>query len=507
MQIFNSDMSERSVLQVGLHALTFSNCVAPVGEDGGVLQSFGIVTVIITDCNFNNNRATRGGALSVTYRNNPSPRRSPILMMSGDNIFFNNSASRLGGAIYSNYSVINITGTVFQSNAARVGGGVYWLSNFRMGIAHSSFKSNTAIGGGADGGSAIYSTSASSITIDDVTFESNFASSPGTIALYFGPSATITRSTFRYNQARGGGGGVFCGSSTRCIVSSSSFTSNNGFRGGGIMVNSALLTASQLIMTGNTAAFGGAMYFANARGSVSTTQFDGNVCEDGAAVYAMNECSVTLSDCSIKNNHARDDGSGLFCDKSTFSLTSITFSNNTAGTSRSSSRAQDVFCDTAESNGYCYIEGDAQWNGHCKLVRDTSPKIPLPKWLLATIIGLSVFVFLLIVAVAFWMYRVRRVKRENTTSGLGEGGYVAVQDEDNFDDESRDTQLFGVITNPDSINRTHHSNGDDEEEDRDDSSQQHPRQLRLNDEDDDDDVQDNGDTDARQEHVPLDLED
>jgi predicted outer membrane repeat protein len=461
--VVNQDLTEQTVLEVGFHALTFQNCIAPALEEGGAVKTVGVVNVFVTDCNFNNNRATFGGAISVSHRNNRSPKKMPTLHLSGFNILFNNSATQRGGAIHSNYSNIEIVGTRFESNTAAIGGAINWLSSFKMKISSSSFKSNTATGNGVDGGSALFATSASTITINDVTFDSNVARGQGTLAFYFGPYGTVSNSTFTNNLARTGGGGIFVGSSSRATVTGCNFFNNDGPRGGAIMVNNAKLTASVLTAKGNKAAFGGALYFANSQGSVSSSQFDGNSGEDGAAIYATNQCDLTFTSCAVKNNYAKSEGSGIFCDKSTYSLSNILFSNNTAGTTRSSSREQDVFCDTAESHGYCYIEGDQEWAGHCKLVKDNSPKIPIPNWLIATIIGLAVFVFILVVSVAFWMYRVRRVQNASGKGGSNDG-YAMVSETEDDTEDNRDTQLFGVITKPNDI----HYADDTEDETTDD---------------------------------------
>jgi predicted outer membrane repeat protein len=463
LTFLNPDLSEQTVFELGLHALTVQNCVS---DDGGAVRARGIVNVVITDCNFNNNRATIGGAISVTHRNNPKAKKVANLKLSGFNVLFNNSATRLGGAIFSNYSNVDVTGTRFESNKAGVGGGIYWLSVNQMRIVASSFKSNVATANGADGGSAIFCTSGSSVVVSDVTFDSNVARGQGTLALYFGPSGAIANSTFINNRAEGGGGGILVGSSSRATVTSSTFTNNEGVRGGAIMVsNGAQLTASYVTARSNRAAHGGALFFANAKGSVQNSQLDGNRGEDGGAVYATNECDVAITATSVRNNYAKSDGPGLFCDKSTYTLSSVNFANNTAGVSRTSSREQDVFCDTAESYGYCYIEGDQEWSGHCKLVKDNSPKIPVPKWLTALIIGLAVFVFLLVVVVAFWMYRVRRVKNLTSKGRDDNDGYTMVSGTEYETDESHDTQLFGVISKPNDI---HYADDTEDDETTDD---------------------------------------
>lgn len=128
--------------------------------------------------------------------------------------------------------------------------------------------------------------------------------------------------------------------------------------------------------------------------------------------------------------------------------------------------AQDVFCDTADAIGYCYIEGDQTWIGKCVNYMDHSPKIPIPNWLKGVFIGLGVLIFLLIVSVAFWIYRVRMVYKANMASGVyapvGDDGESLLDDgpgsssiNEDLDDieigSSRPSNPFDVITNPNRV--------------------------------------------------------
>ena len=154
--------------------------------------------------------------------------------------------------------------------------------------------------------------------------------------------------------------------------------------------------------------------------------------------------------------------------------------NNTAGgATKSKPTVQDVFCNTAEAIGYCFIEGDQHWVGKCVNEMDSSPKIPIPKWLIAVFAGLGAFVFLVIVAVAFWMYRVKRAHQANMENGIyepvggGEAGESLLDDglsghagginDDIVDIETGHSNPFDVITNPNRVQNPsnfHHQDPD-----------------------------------------------
>lgn len=173
INVTNFDRSEQSVLTLGLHAITFENCVAPGTSDGGAVYTWGIVSTTVTDCRFTSNSAMRGGAIAIIYVNNPQPLRQPTLLVSGDNGFNQNRATQDGGAIYARYATVSVSGSHFENNTAESGGGIWWLSPFQLTIKNSAFRYNTLTTNGPDGGNAVYATSSGSVTVDDVTFKNN----------------------------------------------------------------------------------------------------------------------------------------------------------------------------------------------------------------------------------------------------------------------------------------------------------------------------------------------
>jgi predicted outer membrane repeat protein len=449
---------------VAIHALTFTRCVGITETvNGGVLSVKGPVNVIITDSNFNQNRAKNGGVLSVLGYSNNAPKSAPTIRLNGDNVFYNNSALMSGGAIYSENSFVDLSGATFEANTASLGGAIYWTSTYGLSLNGASFRSNRATSSN-DAGSALYTSSSGIVNINDVTFTSNHANGKGTVMFYFGPRATLKSVTFTSNTAYGGGAGVALSSQTIANIEDGVFVSNSGAKGAALMLSGgSKLNAKRVVFRQNRSAFG-ALYFQSSSGTVQSSVFDANTGEDGAAIYASIHCTVTVRDTIVKDNKATDQGAGFFCDQSTYSLYNVSFSNNVAGKTPSSSKEQDMYCDTLEANGFCEVDGDPLWSKHCKLAYD-SGKVPLPKWLVGTLIGLGVFIFLLILAVAFWMYQVRRRSRA-TASPDGSGGYEHLSTDDADTTEGpRTTQLgpWGVVTNPNDI---HYA--DETEEDVDD---------------------------------------
>lgn len=451
LNVTNPDYSQTTTLVVGVHTITFENCRAPNSGDGGAIFAYGIVSLTVTDCRFTYNTAKNGGAIAMRWKSLSRVYLKPKLSVSGDSGgFSSNVATSSGGAIFADYADVSIVGTHLDSNNATRGGAVYWLSSHTLIIKNSAFRYNQLIGTNTDGGTAVYATSSGKVTVEDVTFDSNRGSSVGTLAFLFGTKATVTKSSFTKNLAIGGGGGIYSGPQSKLIASDCRFEGNSAIRGGGIEMHSSDLEASKLVFVGNNAAFGGGIYFAKSESTVSDCTFLGNTAENGAGVYATNLCEIKMRTIKFDSNQAYGNGGAIFCDMSNYDLGGMTYKNNTYGEYKKNYKIQDVFCDTIDSGGYCYIEGQKNFAGKCVNVVDSSPKIPLPRWLVGVIIGLAVFIVLLIIAIAFWMYRVRKAHKAHMASGA----YSVVEGED--PDNPSHTLLS------DTIHSRHDDNSDEE---------------------------------------------
>lgn len=430
-------------IDLGLAGLTITNCKATGSNDGGAVEAVGIVNVNITDCKFTNNQALNGGAICLSDVGRARAAKAPLLTVSGNCLFQNNSASQFGGAIKANYSKVFVSGTTFTSNSAGVGGGIWILSPYTLTVLSSTFKLNVALDGGVDGGSAIFATSALRATIHNVLFDGNRARGKGTVGLEFGPNALMQNVRFVGNSARSGGG-IFVGPQATLNITDGVFFGNSATRGGAIACAGTSRTQARgITAAGNSAAFGGAIYFENTVSSLYDSYISNNEAESGGGIYSTIECRITVQNATLVGNHARHEGAGFYCDMSTYKLYEITFINNTYG-SGASSKAQDFFCDTEEQNGFCYLEGDGSWSKHCALNYGHST-FPLPKWFIGLLIGVSTFIIFLIIGVAFCTYRIRKARM---LAGGSSGAEYAPLDSS---EASTGNELFDVITNPNAL--------------------------------------------------------
>ena len=247
---------------------TFHNCKITFSEQSSVT--------------FINNRADRGGAVTISESN---------VLIEGYSVvtFYNNFAwySSGGAFVCSNNSNVTIKGNssiTFNSNKASQSGGAIYSYNMCkitfMDNSTSTFIENIA----RNNGSTILSTQTSEITFDGnstATFNGNTADNGG--ALYFDNSSNILFSEF----------------------TSIKFHHNRAFYGGAILANDhcnvTLTGNSDLLFAGNEATqSGGAGYFnyscnLNMQGS-SVIAFDKNIALHGGAICIRNKTELLFKE-------------------------------------------------------------------------------------------------------------------------------------------------------------------------------------------------------------------
>lgn len=278
---------------------TFIGNRAPAGGAifGGRTGASGTVTII--DSNFDDNRALSGtgGAVSgagpvtitsSTFTDSFSQTSGGAVygssyVTSSDSMFLRNSGRDHGGAIRG-WSVTSEDDT-FTGNSSRLDGGAIRATD-DVTLTRSIFQDDSALGSGGavasdagditvEGGSFLDDSAsisggalwaAHNVTVSDVTFEGNTASSGSGGAIIANGTARAYRSTFTANRApyfainqRRYGGAIQAGDSL--YVKYSSFSLNEAGYGGGAVSADDTITISNSTFVGNRAGwFGGAIY-------------------------------------------------------------------------------------------------------------------------------------------------------------------------------------------------------------------------------------------------------
>lgn len=219
----------------------------------------------------------------------PSPAKVSISGLK----FVNGSASNFesigptGGAIF-NRGELTIDMCVFENNTSGSGGAIYnSSSSFNAGlleIANSSFNGNNA----GDGG-AIDNFLGTITKISNSTFDGNSADDGGAI-ISSGTIKEITNTTFNGNSATVQGGAIWNAfPGTIESIKNSTFSNNNATGRGGAIFNQLDRRIDE----------------------ITNCTFSGNSSGvDGGAIW--NQGTINISFTTIANNHADDEGGGIF---------------------------------------------------------------------------------------------------------------------------------------------------------------------------------------------------
>ena len=247
--------------------------------------------------------------------------------------FFNNSATKNGGAIDWNASGGYVENSIFENNTAYDGGALYRGGSSDLGRGYNNtFITNVAE---HDGGAVYWAQSR--INITNYTFIDNIAGNNGgaIFAGTVGEGGTVINSTFKGNNATNGQGGAIDWDASQGTVVNSTFDQNAALEGGAIHIGS---TSSRGIIlssnfTDNMALdHGGAIDWDGASGQVNGSLFEGNVAPKGAAMYIdvqAEEMNVTHS--QFNSNVASEEGGAIYVNHvKNVSVTNASFHQNSA---------------------------------------------------------------------------------------------------------------------------------------------------------------------------------
>ena len=277
-------------------------------------------TITVTNCSFEGNNADNGGAIYVT---------AGSYLTLNASTFIGNNATRHGGAIYASGSNLTLSDSTFSNNTAARGNGgaMYVTAESSVTISDSAFSHNRAVG---DGG-AIYSEN-SIVSISGRTKNSSILSSEGycrtcdmitTIPTYEEVILELMCAThFTNNTATRYGGGMSMDDSI--VLFSGSvimFTYNSGRIGGALNINDrrsrVTSSASQLFFISNKALLrsrGGAISTKGAFTIVAFAFFIKNTATLGGAIYNDGNFSVS-GEIHLVNNTAEICGGAMYITK------------------------------------------------------------------------------------------------------------------------------------------------------------------------------------------------
>ena len=277
-----------------------------VSTGGGIAAKLGTVT--LDDTTVENNQAVNGGGLFHLGIAVPGS-----LTLQNGSIIRNNTASSMGGGLFLWGNVgLKSENSEISGNKALYGAGIaasQYTANFtspKLELVDTKVNNNgdasTVMGGG------IYAASGVTVTSKNTKFLDNTANSGGGILLYLNSSADLNNSEVSGNKATGNGGGVYVYDATSSLTASNGtvFRENSGYRGGGIFSSGGTVTVEDSTFEKNTAT------------------------DDGGAIAATQNSSLTVRNSKVLENKAADTAGGILAEKSTLEVTDSIIDGNRA---------------------------------------------------------------------------------------------------------------------------------------------------------------------------------
>ena len=277
-----------------------------VSTGGGIAAK--LSTVTLDDTTVENNQAVNGGGLFHLGIAVPGS-----LTLQNGSIIRNNTASSMGGGLFLWGNVgLKSDNSEISGNKALYGAGIaasQYTANFaspKLELVDTKVNSNgdanTVMGGG------LYAASGVTVTSKNTKFLGNTASSGGGILLYLNSSADLNNSEVSGNKATGNGGGVYVYDATCSLTTSNGtvFRENSGYRGGGIFSSGGTVTVEDSTFEKNTAT------------------------DDGGAIAATQNSSLTVRNSKVLENKAADTAGGILAEKSTLEVTDSIIDGNRA---------------------------------------------------------------------------------------------------------------------------------------------------------------------------------
>ena len=281
------------------------------------VENVHISGMTFTKCRSNYSGAIRMSRVGIAYI------RNSLFIDNGKNNSVGLGITNTGGALYAYYSTVSISDCRFENNRAYYGGAIFTPTDSHLTINGSVFNNNIATYYG--GGVYFTSSFAATLIVDNTTFSHNSVT-------YFRGGAIdisgtllnihVTNTVFSDNRARselvqyGGDGGALSlrtdyQSRNECgIIIGCQFINNFANGSGGAVYQ----------------------YGNNCEFVLERNNFSNNRANDtgGAVYFGGTSTSISVTDSSFVNNRAVKSGGAIYSIGNYVSLSSSTFTNNSA---------------------------------------------------------------------------------------------------------------------------------------------------------------------------------
>ena len=288
---------------------TFTNCVFRrnvASSEGGAVMIVGGSYPTFTDCLFEDNASIQGGGavlsggdgavtfLQCAFQSNNCTTVGGGIQLHGtgwltDCAFDNNTASD-GGALSVFSGDCTLVNCSFTGNSASSAGGGIRVSSYRVTLVDCLFTGNSA--GGEGGGVNL---DAADAELTGCSFSNNEAGRAGGGLRVADSNATVLACSFAHNTAERQGGALANWSKSGLI--NCALVDNNAEQGGAVYNDFGPLTMTNCTIAGNTATIGGGAMWNDHDLTMTNSILWGNSAPDGTQIYyeSGDEPEVTFS--------------------------------------------------------------------------------------------------------------------------------------------------------------------------------------------------------------------
>ena len=257
----------------------------------------------ISRCKFGDNEAFIGGAIVA--------EQNSTVNVNELSVFTNNNAM-FGGSVFSNFSTIIFKASKFQSNS----------------VTDVKIPLLDVLVSRAGEGAVLYS-SRSNIIVEGSKFRNNMAIDAG-VAFLFNSVLSVRASEFYNNSVKRLAGALFSVQSN-VTIQASRFHNNSGSEGGAVYFFRGTNTVDKCNFSNNSArAYAGALVADNTRITIIGSNFyNNNATFGGGALRSFYQSNVTIKASYFHNNMASQ-GGALYSEQSNVTIEASDFQRNRA---------------------------------------------------------------------------------------------------------------------------------------------------------------------------------
>ncbi len=275
--------------------------------------------------------AAGGGAILSAGNMNAAYNALTLL----DVTLVGNHSTGIGGAISAQYTDLIITNSTLQENTSNGAGAAINLYGGSLTMTETDVFTNTTLQGGASSGGLQLAYATFTIQTTELRGNTSTFSSGGAITL-LNSTGDIIDSLFKNNtgyESFSYGGGLFASSASQVTLENVTLTGNRARNGGAVANEASTVILDGAILAENEAVSGGGGLYNYSGGNTAFSNgsiIQENEADYGGGIYNLSSSLLVLLDTSILENTGLLGGGGIY-NIGTVQMERATLANNTGG--------------------------------------------------------------------------------------------------------------------------------------------------------------------------------